>query len=98
MGCCNSYLQENDTYLTDSDALSYLKSLATLSQLHINRASLESTQEQENKSKVAFEIHDNKPKSPISYMHTMELPNNSNEISIDSWKNIHNQSITEFNQ
>lgn len=97
MGCCKSYLQENDTYLTDSDAYNYLKSLSTLSQLQINRTSLESTQEQENKNKLVFEIHQKKPKSPISYLHTMELPNNSNEISIDSWKNIHNQSITEFN-
>lgn len=94
MGCCKSYFQENDAYLLDLEIVNYFKSFSALP-VNINRNSLESTQEQEHKNKPVFEISNNKGNSPISYIHTMELPINSNEISIDSWKHIQNQSITE---
>ena len=98
MGCCKSYFQESDSYHIDAGIVNYLRDFSALPQLNKHRNSLESTQEQEHKSKEAFEITHNKANSPISYIHTMELPINSNEISIDSWKHIQNQSITEINQ
>ncbi len=92
MGCCKSYIQESEVFFNHSELEKYLKTPAGLTIQTQNRSSIESTKE----ILIFQDIHPQNPgnpvKSPVSYLKTLELPDDSNDMSLDSW----NQAKTFF--
>jgi hypothetical protein len=85
MGCCNSYFQESEVVFNHEELGKCLKSPAGFSTHPQNRSSIESTKEILVFQDADHQNHGNPVISPVSHLKTLELPEDSSDMSLDSW-------------
>jgi hypothetical protein len=86
MGCCKSYIQEFETFSVEQDFENYLKISSIFIGPGNNRPSTESTKEIHLMQVDLIKNLEETSKSPLSYVKTLDLPLDSNDISLASWK------------